>query len=338
MANDIKEKIVVGLSVFVLLAILTSIYYNNNTLTGKAIFEPKEQVFVRSPIPIVDAAFSPWYAAIDKDFYDGLDITLRPGSPQANPIKMVLSGADQFGIIGGPDTLLVARSKGLPLVAIATIHRNSNFPVILTLEDSNLTNVKDLQNKKIGFFYGHISTDVLRNLFRKEKITVQEVDVGFDYNQLITKKIDAQWAFRTTAGLNLPAKGIKVNTISPADYGITTHGLTIFTTEKMIKENPELVRKFLLGTIKGIGYTVNNPEMAVTHTLNRNPSLDYDLELKRLKLDNEVTSKTRTYPPGYMDEKMFQETYDRLLQEGVLENKFDVTKAFTTQFLDEIYP
>ena len=219
----------------------------------------------------------------EKGYYaeEGLDVTFNLGSPETNPVKMVASEADQFGVLGGPDTLLVARSKGQPLVAIAIIHRNSDFPVILTLNESGLTKLEDLQNKKIGFFYGHISTDVLHSLLNKYNITREEVDVGFDYSQLIAKKIDAQWAFTVTAGLNLPEKGIQVNVISPKDYGINTHGYTIFTTEKMIKENPEIVERFLRATIRGIKATLENPSEAADILAKKDNKINRNLEYKR---------------------------------------------------------
>jgi len=331
----IKYVSLIGLVVLVsLLLVMTGC--NAQSSTGNAIVDLNKDVSVRLPIPTIEAAFTPFYSAVDKGFYaeEGLNVQFNLGSPETNPVKMLASGADDFGILGGPDTLLVARSKGQPLVAIAVVHRNSNFPVLLTLNDSGLTTLEDLEGKKIGFFYGHISTDVLHNLLNKGHINRTEVDVGFDYSQLIAKKIDAEWAFRTTAGLNLPAKGIQVNTISPKDYGITTHGYTIFTTEEMIKNHPELVKKFLKATIKGIAYTLDEPDNALQSVLIRKPSLDPDLEKERLKLYNEVTSNSEEYPIGYMDYDMFKETYDRLVDEGVITKKFDVRSAFTTAFLD----
>jgi len=312
---------------------------NNEIVTGKVVKNLNDKISVRLPIPVIEAAFTPFYSAIDQGYYsqEGIDIEFNLGSPENNPVKMVASGVDDFGILGGPDTLLVARSNGQLLVAIGVIHKDSNFPVILTLKSSGLTKLEDLQGKKVGFFYGHISTDVLRNVLRKNNINVEEVDVGFNYNPLIAGQIDAEWAFRTTAGINLPKKGIGINVITPKDYGINTHGYTIFTTEDMIKNNPELVKKFLKATLKGVEYTVNNPDTALEYVLKREVILNKEIERERLEEYNKVTSATKQYPPGYMDKKMFQETYDRLKEEKVLANDFDVSNAFTTKFLDEIY-
>jgi len=176
-------------------------------------------VSVRFPIPIVEAGQAAFYIAQDKGYYSAehLDVQFQMGSRELNPVKTVATGQDAFGVLGGPDTLLVARSKGQPLKAIAVLHRNSNFSCLLTLQSSGITKLEQLKGKKIGFNYGHISTDVLHSLLRRQHIPYTEVDAGFDYNQLIAHRIDAEWAFTVTAGLDLPAKGVAVNIISPAD-------------------------------------------------------------------------------------------------------------------------
>lgn len=73
---------------------------------------------------------------------------------------------------------------------------------------------------------------MLHNLLHKENIKYTEVDVGFDYDQLISGQIDAQWAFTVTAGLDLPAKGVEINVISPADYGLTTNTTTNYANDR----------------------------------------------------------------------------------------------------------
>jgi NitT/TauT family transport system substrate-binding protein len=197
--------------------------------------------------------------------------------------------------------------------------------------------LEQLEGKKIGFFYGHISTDVLHNLLHKSNIKYTEVDVGFDYNQLIAGQIDAEWAFTVTAGLDLPAKGVEINIISPSDYGIVTQGYTIFATDNTIKAQPDAVLRFLRATLRGIKDTVENPQEANKALLKRDPKLDEALSLKRLQAYNAVTSNSETYPPGYMDRAMFQSTYDRLAEENVIGKPLNVNEAYTTQFLDQIY-
>lgn len=294
-----------------------------------------EKVSVRLPIPVIEAGQTPFYVAYDKGYYkdEGLEVDFGMGSKELNPVKMVVAGKDTFGVLGGPDTLLTARSKGHNIKAVSILHKESNFPCLITLKSSGITKLKQLQDSKIGYFYGHISTDVLRNMLKKNSIKHTEVDVGFDYSQLIAGKIDAEWAFTVTAGLQLPYKGVDINIISPKDYNITTHGYTIFTTDKMIKNNPKLVAKFVKATLKGVAYMVKNPKDALQSLLKRNPKLQQDLSLTRLEKYIEVTSNGRNFPLGYMDEHMFKETYHRLLEEKVIEKEFDIKEAFTTDFL-----
>jgi ABC-type nitrate/sulfonate/bicarbonate transport system substrate-binding protein len=326
-----KNMILVSLVVVLIALVGCS---DNQTMTGKGVAEQNTAVSVRLPIPVIEALAAPYFSAIENGYYakEGLNVTINPGSPELNPVKMVATGADDFGILGGPDTLLVARSKGQPLVAVEVLDRNSDFPVILTLKSSGLTTLDNLKNKKIGFYYGHISTDVLHTLFNKYDITHEEVDVGMDYSQLIAGKIDAQWAFKTTAGLNLPEKGIQVNVISPADYGINTHGYTIFTTEDMIKNNPDIVQKFVTATSEGVKFALEHPSEAVD-ILAKYSNINKTLEYKRLLMYNEVTSNSKEYPIGYMDYSMFDETYNRLVGVGVITQPFNVSDAFTTRFI-----
>lgn len=291
-----------------------------------------KKISVRLPIPVVEAGQTPFYVAKEKGYYEeeGLDVTFNMGSPDANPVKMVALGTDEFGVLGGIDTLLVARAQEKDLKAVSVFHKDSNFPVILTLKNSGIETVQDLEGKKIGFFYGHISTDILRALLHKENINYSEVDVGFDYSQLISGQIDAEWAFRQTAGITLPSKGVEVNVIQPAEYGVTSHGYTIFAKRELIEEDSETVEKFLRATLRGLRYSVQNPEESVDILLKYDPKLDREIEMQRLQVYNNATS---TDPYGYMDEKMFGDTCQRLLDEEVITEQINPADAFDPSFV-----
>ena len=294
-----------------------------------------QKVSIRFPIPTSEAAFASFYAAKEKGFYaeEGLDVTFNYGSPELNPVKMVVTKADDFGLAGGPDLVLTARGKGQPVKALAVFHQNANFVVLMTKADSGLKALKDLEGKKVGFYYGHISTDILHSLFHKENVHVEEVDVGFDVSQFIRGSIDAEFAFRQSQPLNLAAKGIQTNLIDPADYGVISHGYTLFAREDFIRENPVLVEKFVRATLRGLQFSRQQPEESIDLLIKDNPQLDRTLELGRIPFYN---TKVSTDPYGKMDHEMFQMTLDRLMEEKVIEKPIVADDAFDASFVNKI--
>ena len=300
-----------------------------------------DKTSVRFPIPAVRAPFGVWFAADQNGYFkeEGLEVTFGYGGKTTNPVSMVTAGTDDFGILGGPDTVLVAIGKGAPLVIVAVVHKDSNLPCLITRKESGITKIEQLDGKSVGMYSGHISTDVLRNLFRKTGVNVKEIDVGYDYSQFIAGKVDAQWAFRTAAAAELPEKGVEVNVINTADSGIVTHGYTIFTTKEMVEQHPEKVRKFLVATFRGVVFMAENPEKTADLVVaqDKTGNIKKDQVLRRIAQYNEVSPRFNPLPPGYFNKEMLQSTYDRLVEENVIGEPYEIEKAYTTKFLDEIH-
>jgi len=314
-------------------------------LSGCVLEQPQGQdntASVRLPIPVWNAWFAGFASAEDAGFYaeEGLDVAYNMGTPELNPVKMVVSGSDEFGVLGGPDTLLVARGKGAPIVAIAVLHHDKTFPCIASLRNSGITTAQDLEGKKIGFFYGHISTDIIRALLHQEGIDYKEVDVGgYNYTPLVSGQVDAEWCFITDALVNLKHEGIELNVISPQDYGIVVDGYTIFATEETIREKPEMVERFLRATLKGVEYALEHEEESIGFLKAREPNLKPGLERERFDIIHPAidTPESAELGIGYMDREMFEKAYNRMDREGLIRDGFDVSEAYTTEFLDRIY-
>jgi NitT/TauT family transport system substrate-binding protein len=296
---------------------------------------PVQAVSMRLPIPTVDTAFAPYYLCIDTGICakHGIDLKLEPGSPELNPVKMLSQGVDQFAVVGGPEILLTARSKGAPIVGIGLTGKDANFVTILTLKNSGLTNLKDLEGKKVGFFYGHISTDVLRMTFKKENVKVQEVDTGFDYGQLISGKVDAQWAFRSTAGLALPAKGVEVTQINPSDYGITTQGYVLLTSEKMRKEQPEIVQAFTDAILESTRYSLEHEQEAIESAIKRDSAFKPEFGEKQLAIYNSAIRNNKQI--GVFVEEDMQKTKEQMLSTQLIPENFDLQSAYTNEFVEQ---
>ena len=96
------------------------------------------------------AQFAGFYTAEQKGFYEnnGIDITINPGGIDFPAVQMVAGGGDMFGVTGG-DQILLARDKGVPIVAIAVIYPGNPF-TMFALESSGISEPKDFIGKKIG--------------------------------------------------------------------------------------------------------------------------------------------------------------------------------------------
>lgn len=293
-----------------------------------------DAVSLRLPIPVVDAAFAPYYLAQDLGIFEahGLEVTIEPGSPELNPVRMVDSGTDEFGVVGGPELVMSGRAAGAQVQGIALLHRDANFPIVIALEGSGIRTVEDLQGKRIGFFIGHISTDVLRAFLGREGIEYEEVDIGFNYGPLLAGRIDASWAFRTTAGVTLPAQGVELNVIDPADHGIRTQGHVLITHERLTEGRPELVQRFVDAVAEALDHTVRHPDEAVAATMRRDPGFTRDVAARQVEIYNAAIRRNEY--PGALDATQFREIVDRQRGLGVLPASYRLDGSFTNRFVE----
>ena len=327
-------RIFAFLGVLIVFVLIVYLLVGNKTTSNNSQID---EITLRLPIPITDGGFVPYYIAQEKGFFEkyNLKVKLEPGSTELNPIKMVSQGIDQFGVIGGPELLMTGRSKNAPIIAIGLLHVNANFVVILTKQDSKYKTLADLQGQRVGFNYGHISTDVLRSLFRQENISVTEEDVGFNYNLFLADKIPAQWAFSTTAGVTLREQGHKLNEISPADYGIITHGHTIITNEKLIKENPDLVQRFMSAIIEATAYSVDHVDECVDIIVKRDNNFSRTLAHKQLEINNKTILNNSKIL--WVDENLLKDTRDRLEKLEIIPSSFSIGDSYDNSFLNQYY-
>jgi len=127
-------------------------------------------------------------------------------------------------------------------------------------------------------------------------------------------------------------QGFQVNLIWPSDYGVNLYADTLFTTEDMIKNKPEVVRAVVQATIKGWEQALKNPEQAVTYTLEYSDKLNREHETKMMNASIPL-AKPDNNPVGFMDKATWESMQQLLLKLGFMKQVVDVDKTFTTEFL-----
>ena len=288
------------------------------------------------PIPLLEAAQSPFYAAQLFGEYEraGLRVDiLQPESGQA-PIEMVRSGQVEVGVVGGPELVLVARGAGVPLRIVALLHRQANFIKIISPKASGLDSPRALRGKRVGFNYGHVSTEVLRMFLRAVDVEVQEVDVGYDTTAFLRGEVDAQWGFSILLDNEIELVEAQPLVIDPAHHGIPNQGYTLFTTEELLEQRRDELKRFLHASMRGLRHCLEAPSRIISRMRSAMPNIDpINVNLNRLLAYNRVTPCSPRFPPGDFDYELLKPTYDCLLEGGRIKRPYDLRQAYTRALL-----
>lgn len=250
------------------------------------------------------AQFAGIYSAEDQGYYksEGLDVSIYPGGIEYSSVKMVLTGTDDIGLTSA-DQILLARAKGVPLVALAAMYQRS--PVVLfSLKKSGITRPEHLPGKKIGIKYGDNTEVPIRALLQKtgiKKGEYEEVSVSYDIAPLLDGRVDVLPGFALNEPLSLREKGYDVNLIYVADYGINFYADVIFTREDVLAKKKDSIDRFLRATLRGYEYALAHPNAAVASTKIRAPEAKEEHELAMLEVSASLWRPTTNSQLGKME-------------------------------------
>jgi len=313
----------------VLIIVLVSIYVLNQS--------GNKEVSLRLKW-FINPSYAGELVAKDLGFYEkaGLNLTINPGGPDLNSVKLVASGADIIGSTSLEEVIL-ARAKGVPIVAIGAQYKD-NPSCWITLKDSNITKFEQFEGKTVSVAYGD-NTEVLYkaivNKLGLDRNKITEEPFRFVYTPFLEKKVDVMPVYLNDQAVTIKNQGYSINTICAKDYGFNPYGNVYITTEDTIKNHPEILVQFLKGSVEGWRYTQKNKNESTRILLNNiGDSLEYNsafesvsITLDLMKLDEENIF--------VMDKKRFEETQDLLLSFGSLEKETDLNKAFTNDFINQ---
>jgi ABC-type nitrate/sulfonate/bicarbonate transport system substrate-binding protein len=201
--------------------------------------------------------FAGYYAAIEKGYYRdaGIEVELIEANNLIDPVEVVSEGQAEFGI--SASDILLSRDKGKKVVLLACILQHSPN-VLISARSSGILSGKQLEGKTIALEPD--SAEILA--FMKEEgidpYTRRIVPLGYDARQLIDKEVDVVSAYITDEPFLLDQIGFQYNIISPHTNEIDFYSDVLFTTEKFILSDPDLVDRFYHATLKGWKYAMEN--------------------------------------------------------------------------------
>ncbi|PCK30785.1 ABC transporter substrate-binding protein [Pseudoalteromonas piscicida] len=212
--------------------------------------------------------FAGYYMAKEKGFYqeEGLDVVIVPADPNnPNADFRVLYGQAQFGVFHSG--LLKQRLEGKPFVALAALLQSSPY-CWMVKADSNIYVPRDFQGKRLSHL-GHTENGELLMMLQRAGVSTENMRLysGSDPLQdFIAGKFDAMQVYSTNEPYIVQQQGVETREICPKQFGLNVYADVLFTTETVLENRPELVKRFRRASLKGWRYAMLHLEESLAVT------------------------------------------------------------------------
>ncbi len=292
---------------------------------------------IRLPMGYIpNIQYAPYYVAIEKGYFKeaGLEIEFDYAF-ETDGVKLVGVGELPFAVASGEQVLL-ARAQDVPVTYVMAWYQQ--YPIsVVAKSDLGIAAPADLKGKMIGLpgLFGANYVGLRALLFSaglsEADVTLEEI--GFNQVELMaagTQNIIVGYA--ANEPVQLKAQGMDVTELRVSDFvQLASNG--ILASEKVIAENPELVRSFVGAFLKGLQYTIDHPDEAYALSETYIPNfVDLDETVQKEVLAVSI-NQWKADRLGYSDPQAWENMQNVLLDMGLIPEELDLSKAFTNEFI-----
>lgn len=287
---------------------------------------------------------APFYYGVSQGIYEraGIRLSIEEGKGSAAVAQLAASGNDDFGF---SDATTVAQlvGKGLPGKVVMGILRGTTIAMYFA-PGRGISAAQDLKDRKIAVCPGdaisaYISPYLQSIGLNGDELQQLSVDCTLKYTVVAQGRADAVMTYATAARPLLQKVGIQDPiTFSPGpNFYLPGHG--IVASEKIIRDKPELIRKFVKATAEAWQAAAQDPDAAVQAVIAARPLLkDEQASLKEALLTSlrYTDSPSSTGQPfGWQMPQDWQRALDILKQYANLPASTTGAQVYTNDFLAE---
>ena len=205
--------------------------------------------------------FAGFYIAKEKGFYSqaGLDVDIKEFGPGIDSVDDVIKGKTTFAT--SYPTIILDKSKGKDIVLLNAILQSSPH-ILVSLSSSGIKNIKDFEGKRIMINSDASNSASFISMLSSKGISIDKdmkpLKHRFRIDDLINGNTDLITSFSSNEPFVLNQKGIKYDIWDPKDYGFDFYDVILFTSKKVLDNDPEMVESFTKATFKGWRYAFEN--------------------------------------------------------------------------------
>ena len=266
------------------------------------------------------------WAAQAKGFYEeeDIDCDITRGYGSAKTVREVAAGEVEIGEVDLA-VMLMARSEGLPLKGVGVLYHRAQH-VVYTLGGSGISSPGDLRGRSIAVTESDAGALLFPAFLKHAGLDAEDVNRVFipaeeKVPTLLSGGVDALLSYV----INGPAieagaaeKGSTALGLLWADFGFDMVSNGFVVSESLLDERPDVVRRFLRATYRGVSWAVSNPAEAADLFSGRNPHISQDLARLQWKrtIPFIVTDDSRRDGLGFLPVDKLEESLQALGRGG----------------------
>ncbi|MDH5508020.1 MAG: ABC transporter substrate-binding protein [Anaerolineae bacterium] len=293
---------------------------------------------VRLPMGYIpNVQYAPFYVAVAKGYYAEAGIQIEfDYSFETDGVALVGAEELPFAVVSGEQVLL-ARAQDIPVVYVMAWFQE--YPVaVVASQESGIQTPADLTGKQIGlpglFGANYIGLRALLNAGEVAEEDVTLNSIGFNQVEAFTAgQEQVIVGYQNNEPVQLRSQGYVVNVIPVSEYvHLAANG--IITNEATLAEDPDLVRRFVTATLRGLADTIADPDSAYEMSKDFVEGLAQADEAVQKEVLALSIGLWQADPLGFSAPESWHNMQTVLLDMGLLAAPLDLDAAYTNEFIE----
>jgi NitT/TauT family transport system substrate-binding protein len=290
---------------------------------------------------VAEPEYGGYYQALATGIYKkyGLDVTIQEGGPNINNAELLVAGRLTFDITSNSFLALNFAQENIPFVAVAAGFQKDP-DILMAHPGVGEDNFAALKGKPIA-----VSSDTRASwwTYLRAKYGYSDSQLrpyGFSLAPFFTNPTDVQEAYVTSEPYLVHEQTGKWPVVMMlSDSGFDGYASLIATSDKLVKTNPDLVRRFIEASTEGwYSYLNGDPTPAFNAILKANPDMTPGLlhyGYEQIKARGIVDSgDTKTLGIYAMTDARWAKFFNQMAATGLYDKSMNYKAGYTLQFVD----
>lgn len=280
--------------------------------------------------------------AKEKGFYSevDLDVEVLQGQGSKTTTMVVGEGTDPIGF-ASLSTAARSISAGVPITAVAGYWQKG--PISIMCVGDDVKKPEDIKGKRVGSTPTGSDGQILPAFLTINNLSLADIALvnmpgDAKFASVASGQVDCISGDDYFYGPQIEGLGKGMSLLRYSDWGVTNLAFGIVVNNEYLAKNPDVVKRFLVGTQKGLEYVLANKDEAVKEFIALTGNLQTP-EFSRSVLEaygaSLHTAATEGKPIGFMAIEDWKAQNDVLEKFGGMTDRKDDATYFTNDYLPQ---